>query len=235
MLTRTLSGLNLRAVDPQGDIQTDAGLQAWNADHLGYRWSQAQDIGAKLMSGSINADEWLDLMDAMLLEGHANAWWIGRAFAGDDGEFGEDDLLYGRGFRDADADYLFGFYERIKDGQYQNDDGTWKQKKLHANARLYIGKMRGTSNEGFVQTSPDDSVWYWRLGGVEDHCAECPEYVGIFDGVPKNQLFLTPGSGDTPCLGNCLCYLESVVGSSTRVGPRAVALPYEEDQYEIAA
>lgn len=235
MLTRTLSGLTLRAVNPQSDIHTESGLQAWNADHLGFRWGQAQELGNELMAGNIGPDDWLDLMDALLLEGHANAWWIGRGFAGDDSDFDEQDLLYGRGFRDADADYLFGFYERIKDGQYQNEDGTWKVKKLHANARLYVGKMRGTTNESFIDGSPDDSVWYWRLGGPEDHCTECPEYVSIFDGVPKNQLFTSPGSGDTPCLGNCLCYLESVVGTSRRVGPRAVALPYEEDQYEIAA
>lgn len=235
MLTLSLENLTLRLIEPSGSISTNAELQAWNADHLGFRWKQAQKLNEKLMAGAITLDDWYEAMDGLLLEGHANAWWIGRSFAGDDSEFGDLDMLYGRAFRDAETEYLLGFYDRIKDGQYQDAEGNWMPKKLNANSRLYIGKMRGTSGQAFVDGSDDDTLFYWKTSAIEEHCLECPEYVGIFDGVKKGELFTTPGAGDTPCLGNCLCYLEAVAGSVVTVSPMAVDLNYEQESDSAAA
>lgn len=230
-----IRNLELRQVEPQGDISTFQGLQAWLEDHLGFRWGQAVGINKKLIAGNLSVDGWYDQMNDMLLEGHANSWWIGRGFAGDASEFTEMDLLMGRAFRDADADYLIGFRDRIKDGKYQDENGDWMPRKLNANSRLYVGKMRGTTNESFVSTMPDDARWSWKLGATEEHCDECPQYPAIFDKVPRDELFTTPGSGDTPCLGNCLCYLDAVVGSVEYAGPRAVSLPFEDEEDEQVA
>ena len=228
--------IQIRAVSPQTTLETNDDLQRWNADHLGFRWGQAQRINEKFFAGEISAEEWLELYDAMLLEGHANAWWIGRGFAGDNSDFNDDDLFIGRGYRDADADYLLKFYNDVMIGVYSDEDGNPKKRMMHSRSRLYIGKLRGTTNEAFVDGSSESALFYWRLGGNEEHCTECPSFVDIFDGVTKDTMFTTPGAGDTPCLGNCLCHLESVANSMSQVGPLAVSLPYEDDDLnQIAA
>lgn len=210
---------------------TAADLQEWFADHQRFRWNQVQHLANKYARGEISVDSWYTAMDDLLLGGHSDAWFMGRFMGGDDSEFGEDDLIAGRGYRDAETRYLQYFASDLEQGRYLQD-GELMLNSIKARARLYIGKMRGTANEGFVASHDDDALFYWELGGTEDHCLECPELHTIFDGVYKSELYTTPGAGDTPCLGNCLCHLRVVVSGVSRYAPRAVDLAMNENGTE---
>lgn len=220
----------IRAIIPADSPSSHDDFQKWHEDHQKYRWNQTKRLTKKLVDGTVSPEEWADLFDGVLLEGHSNAWYIGRVLGGSAGEFNDDDLNVGRGFKDVEADYLAGFLDDIQNGRYTLEDGTLSDRQILARARLYVGKMRGTINEAWVYASPDESEWFWRLGGNELHCADCPHLAEILIGVLKSELFTKPGAGDTPCLGHCLCFLESLVADKKTVGVKAspMELPDED-------
>lgn len=222
----------IRAISPSFDLPDGGEYQGWFADHQKYRWGQIEKITKGLVSGDFGPDEWADRFDSVLLEGHSNAWWLGRVMGGDVSDFDEDiDLIVGRGYKDAEADYLDGFLDDLHNGRYLTADGSLNAKAIAARERLYLGKMRGTVNDAFVYASAVEDQWYWRLGAVELHCLDCPEFATLFDGVSKSELFTTPGAGDTPCLGNCTCHIERVAsdGKAT-IGVKPVTLEFWDNE-----
>lgn len=232
-----LGGMHVRVIVQPGGMSDNAALQAWNADHLRYRWRDAQRLLTAVAEGRLAPQEWYDAMDGLLLEGHANASWIGRAFGLDLTDAPtEDDLLLGRAMRDADGDHLLNFLDDLENGRYLNDEGEFMLKSAQSRARLYVGKMRGTTGQAMVDALGDEALHTWRLSAIEEHCTECPELAQIFVKVPRSELWTTPGGGRTPCLGNCLCFLESEsVAGDVITGPQSVTLTYENEDFNEQA
>lgn len=229
--------MEVRVIVQPSDLSDNAALQAWNADHLRYRWQEAQRLLKAFAEGRLGAEDWFDAMDGLLLEGHTNASWIGRAFGLDLTDSPtEDDILLGRAMRDADGDYLLNFLDDLEVGRYVDDAGDFMLKSAQARARLYVGKMRGTTGQSMVDAMGDDALHTWRLSAIEEHCSDCPELAQILVKVPRSELWTTPGGGRTPCLGNCLCFLESeAVGGDVIIGPQSVSLPYDNEDFNEQA
>jgi hypothetical protein len=85
------------------------------------------------------------------------------------------------------------------------DERAWKPQAIRNRARLYVQKMRGTSGQAFVSASGGDAEFNWVLAAVE-HCDECPVLAAKSPWF-GDELYTTPGNGDTPCRSNCKCHL----------------------------
>lgn len=232
MKTTVRNLFEVRNISPDKMPGDNAEFQAWFKDHQNYRWNQAKRLTQKLVDGKITPTEWHDALEALLMEGHSNAWQIGRTLGGADvSDFNDSDLYAGRGYKDVEADYLARFLDAIQNGAFTDEEtGTIIASRIDNRARLYLGKMRGTANDAFVYGSPDEADFYWKLGAPEEHCEECPQLAELFNPSKKEHLFATPGSGDTPCLGNCYCHIERVVNDETTIGLKPVVL--EMPDYE---
>lgn len=119
-------------------------------------------------------------------------------------------LLDARGIKDGESTYLQNFLNAIKSGDdpryFDLETGLIKPGSMHWRTGLYVGKMRGTANQGFTAASFDedaDTEFDWELG-AEHHCEDCPRIAAM---SPYNQstMYTDPGAGDTECLGNCDC------------------------------
>ncbi|MCC7229263.1 MAG: hypothetical protein IT203_02650 [Fimbriimonadaceae bacterium] len=172
------------------------------------RRRELRHITEQFAGGQLNPDQWADRFDSILLAGHSRAWHLGRKLAGDLRDFNDDDRLMGLAAKDGDAEYLRSFLEAIKagDARYVDESGRLRPDAIMNRANLYLGKMRGTSAEAFVAASDDAEQFDWVLGANERHCEDCPR-IARLSPFEKSTMFTYPGSGDTECLGNCLCYV----------------------------
>lgn len=92
-----------------------------------------------------------------------------------------------------------------------------------ARADLYGGVVGDAMWRTWAQVLPHSAEVNWRLG-VAEHCADC---LSLADGSPysapgatgPNPLPTVPRNGDTICLGNCRCYLESAGPFESGAGP----------------
>lgn len=160
---------------------------------------------ADRMESGLDKSVWLHEFDRWVREGHIEAHRRGQLTA--EGTVQEAlARLRGRTIADNESPFIQGFYNDISDGNFTDDYGDFKADALYYRMRLYLGKMRGTAGYGFVDGSSSTEVFDWVVGGVEDHCADCPI---LASGGPytHDTLYTTPGMCDTPCLGNCKCHL----------------------------
>lgn len=219
----------LMSVQPAKVPDTVSELQAWFDDHQSFRWKQAKNILNQFIDGKINDQDWYELIDALLMEGHANSHWIGVVWgSGEYSEFQDSYAAIGRAIADVDADYLIAFADDLASGRYLDSNGDIQKAALQARLRLYLGKMRGTANDAALGQLEGETDVYWRLGGAEQHCQDCPYLAANWTPIKKRDMYASPGSCDTECLGNCLCYLEFVVSDELRTGPKAVTLELDE-------
>lgn len=202
--------LTREAAQPITDVARIPGQADFEA-MIGRRRRELHAITNRLIDDSaFGLDDWFEQFDAILLEGHTHAWQLGRNLAGD---LSDDinDLLRGMDRRDEESYYLRGFLEALrgKDARYWDEElDAWRDDAIKARQDLYLGKMRATANDAFVESTPPAlDEFYWRLGAVEDHCAECPELAELSP-YEKATMFTHPGACDTPCKMNCTCYLE---------------------------
>jgi len=200
-----------------GKVPTDADYQQAMRDVAG----KLRNINDELTQGRISVDEWADRFDAELLEGHYQALRLGFERAGSF-DYDEEKLRgVARGIKDTESEFLSGYMDAdgetwhpgwianlrdVEDGRYHNDDGTFKDGSLDSRADLYVGRMRGSANEAFVEASDPEAEITWELGPTE-HCPDC---LDMADGNPytADTLFAYPGDGSQICLGNCACQLE---------------------------
>lgn len=166
---------------------------------------QTERLARELSGGVITPQRWRAAMDQLILMRHIEAHQIGQAAAGITPSASRA-ATAGKIIRDFESFYLQGFFEDIVQGRMHDSTGVLSLAKVQARARMYVLKTRSTQAQGFVDGSPPDSAYDWRLGAAEDHCDECPDIAA--DGPYYEQtLYTHPGEGDTPCLVNCKCFL----------------------------
>lgn len=172
------------------------------------------DLARALATADLTAERWMQEFYELLRTGHGDAHLIGQRLA----------TLYpseptarfwGHYFAQTELQYLQGFaldLMRLDPRYWDANKGEWRTDAIRNRMRLYLGKTRGTAGHGFVMGSPQDAQFEWELTAVEQHCTDCPI---LAEGGPysKQTLYTTPGAGDTPCLGNCLCRLVRLDGT----------------------
>lgn len=174
-------------------------------------------------AASRNPLQWSDDFNRLLMEFHARSHMIG---AGDLASRTVSEahayqvMNIGKGGQSIpEADFLLGFLNDLfdQDERYFKE-GEVVQDEILRRMRMYQGKMRGSAGWGFVDVKPPITEFNWVLGAVEDHCEDCPYNAEVSPWF-KETLYTTPGSGDTPCLFNCKCWLEEAESGDTSVKP----------------
>ena len=180
---------------------------------LRLRQRELEAITKRLASGEIDIREWGDQFDSILLNGHTQAWMMGRQRAGHLLDLGFDDQMAGIALKDTESEYLHGFMLDILNGRYTDENGKLKIGAINSRSSLYVGKMRGSANESWTNYGPDDQKLSWVMLALE-HCHDCPRLASLSP-WDKTDLWAYPGSGDTECLGNCKCILRREDGSES--------------------
>jgi hypothetical protein len=167
------------------------------------------DLASVAASGEI--DRWYEEFDRTLFDGHTGSWRLGRALAGDDDGESEDDRIRGRAITDLQDEYLLRFRDDLENGRYLDEEGNFLEAQVRARSKMYAKALRGTANESWTENGSDDELYYWKLGATEEHCGDCPELASLSP-YEKGTLFTWPGKGQTACLTNCTCHLETESG-----------------------
>jgi len=187
-----------------------------NADYAQMIRHRAGDLARichNLATGRIDIDQFGELFDGVLLKGHTDGWVMGRQRAGDSRDITDADRLAGLAAKDSEAQFLNGFLDDLRNGRYLDDAGELKEAAIRARSNLYLGKVRATSAEAFVEASDPAEEYIWILV-AEEHCEDCPRIADLSP-FTKDTIIGFPGSGDTECLGNCKCFLKRVSDNHT--------------------
>lgn len=182
-------------------------------------------INRALEQNKITPDQWTEEFDKILYDGHYEAYELGMKRGGVADPDTEDLEFRARQLKDQESDYLQGYWEGgtyhrgfVEDVRSQDDpryfdaDGSLIPGSLDSRTDLYVGKMRGSANEGFADASEGEASYDWELGDAE-HCDDCPQ-IAAMSPYTWDTLWTTPGAGDCPCLGNCACSLVRTDGMS---------------------
>lgn len=164
-------------------------------------WQESRLLAEALASRSLSPREWAEALARAVMEGHARAWAWAREADGL-GPDPEADLLVGRARLDAEAPYLRRFLDQVEAGWGGDEPAA----AIARRSASYAGAMRGTATEGFFELAGDEERYRWVLGAVEEHCEDCPR-LSAAGPWAKAEMFVWPGSNDTPCLFNCKCHL----------------------------
>ncbi len=153
---------------------------------------------------------WSVAFDELLRGGHANSHLIGR-WLGGEGErpsTNEADRRIGRQMADIESPFWQDFREalRQKDDRYFDEDGNLREDQVLRRMQMYQGKMRGTANLGFVNGSPVELTWNWRLG-TKEHCEDCLYFASLSPYL-ASEIVAHPGDCSTACLFECDCHWE---------------------------
>lgn len=190
-----------------------------------------------MASASITVGQWRDQTLTELTQAHTSAAYIGRRAAGDTAPMGPQDVAAGDAAAATQAPFLDGFASDIMHGRYapkpeppearqpapteppatptETPAPTVPTIDIDAVVRrthLYAQRLRGTAEEQWARSQPEGTRFTWVMGGNEDHCEDCPRLAagGVYtiDTLPT-----FPGAGDTECMVNCLCHLETDTGA----------------------
>ena len=168
------------------------------------RLSEMDDLARRLADG-MHPTDWADRFDAILFEGHTQAWVLGRQRAGDLALRDVLDEIMGLEAKDRQADFLQGFLDDVLRGRYLTEDNEYSVPAIRARSRMYVRRMRGTANEAFVEAGDGAELYEWRLGPTE-HCGDCVQLAALGP-YQKDTMISFPGDGQTDCLINCACRL----------------------------
>jgi hypothetical protein len=143
----------------------------------------------------------------MLAQGYRTSFQLGKTFPGTQQLPDLTAADTGRISIELNAEY--GFLDGLLEEARRRHEVTDTPFGLYiANrARLYAEALRSLFYYGqLAQHASTDPVW-WVLVELADHCSVCPELAA---GSPYTVATLptVPSRGDTPCLGNCKCFLD---------------------------
>jgi hypothetical protein len=148
-------------------------------------------------------------MADILSTAHTQAAVIGRQHGGDTRRQMQADKQAARKVvysKDGEGAYIANFVKDILSGRYTDEEGNPEVARIASRSLLYSRRLVGTANQAFVDASPASVLFFWRLGGAEQHCLACPA-LAANSPYSKETLPTTPGSADTPCVFRCLCSL----------------------------
>ena len=158
---------------------------------------KVQEIGDRLIDGTINVAEWEKETAKALKQAHLGEYVLGKG-----GLRRMTQADYGRvGARlRGEYDYLRGFTEAINN----NEVGSVEQFK--ARLDLYVNKTRTTYELGRGEAHlADGFLWERRVLSAAEHCASCP----VFAAMGWQPAGTLPRIGeDSECRGNDKCSFE---------------------------
>jgi hypothetical protein len=164
----------------------------------------------RLTAGELTPDEWEQKMLNQLTAAHAQAGYRGRLRAGDHAPYDRDDTRFGYLVAQEEAGFLHGFRVDIESGRYGVDEPDTEA--IARRASLYAQRIYGTANEALALVAGgDDVTWEWKTSPGET----CPDCLRLEAHSPYRQLPTTPRAGDTICISNCKCSVQSSSGLET--------------------
>lgn len=180
-------------------------------------------LAQQLASGEIGLANYEALCLDVLEEGHGLTASLGRRRAGDPIVTDGLDALRARQVMKGESRHFGAFISQLRDGDKRYLDpefGTFDPDKIASRSRNYLGALRGTANDAFVETSVATDLFDWVMLASE-HCYRCPE---LESGSPytRDGLPTRPGKCETPCRHNCGCVLvrhDGVVGFARYTDP----------------
>jgi hypothetical protein len=166
------------------------------------------------LGGRITLEKFQLEFQEIVFNGHEQSYRSGNIFGGGRGD-GFDAFMAGIVEGDSDRFFISRFLSDIRNetSNLYDDDGNLKIRKTQNRMKLYVGRMRGTANQGFMDASGPDIEFWWVLV-AENHCVDCP-ILAANSPYTKDANLGYPGDGTQQCLGNCKCYLrreDGVVG-----------------------
>lgn len=167
---------------------------------------QIANVNNELFAGEITPDSWEMRIADILRQAHVNAASFGRQMAGVSGEAPSVlDEIIGRATAETDLEFLKRFADAIRSGKYTGAEQELLRPPIQQRADLYVGRLRGTASDAFVENSPSESLYEWVLI-AEDNCEDC-QRIAASGPYTKDTLPARPGNGMTQCLTNCKCVL----------------------------
>lgn len=170
---------------------------------------QLSKLSASVFNGEITPAEFGTRTARMLEDWHGYAGYLGRAHAGDEAPFDEDDRKFGRlivNEAGGQIDYLSAFVEDLESGRYPT------QEAIRARANLYAHRLVGTANEAWSLSQYPTTFFTWHLGAAES-CEDCISYANSGP-YTEETLPAYPGDGQSQCNTNCKCYLTTNEGQT---------------------
>jgi hypothetical protein len=162
--------------------------------------------------GSLGPSDFGDAVASLLEDAHTSAAVLGRMHAGDDAPEDEDDRTFGESVVDGEVEYLGKFVADLEGDRYFDAEDNPRADAVAARAASYASKLTATASEAWGLALPETTLFYWMLGGTEDHCDDCPELARSgpyrIDTIPT-----WPAAGATQCRVNCLCYVRTAAGA----------------------
>lgn len=178
---------------------------------------------SQLVAGDIDRDAFLADFGDVLQTGHDQAYRIGWRHGGGPRSIGELSDTYLAETLSVQGAYAQNLADDILDGDASEDAGL-------ARARQYARRMRGSANRAFVEAADPEEEFYWRLGGNEEHCPDCPELAALSP-YTKDSIIAVPGEDidaagvkNTTCGSACKCRWERSDGREG-FGPVSFDLP----------
>jgi len=162
--------------------------------------------------GNLGPSDFGDAVASLLEDAHTQAAVIGRMHAGDDAPEDEDDRSFGESVVDGEVEYLSKFVADLEGDRYFDAEDNPRADAVAARAAQYAGKLTATANESWGLALPETTLFYWILGGAEEHCDDCPT-LAVNSPYTAATIPTWPSAGATTCRGNCLCYCRTSSGA----------------------
>ena len=170
-----------------------------------------RSLTSRWLNGKIDADKFAERFSALLASGHDEAARYGARLAGHRGRTLPADVLASLASTIAtESEFLSDLISEV-------EDGSRTVAEANLAARRYAIRMSGTMSAAFHEASPEDAVFWWRLGGAEQHCQDCPRLAELSP-MTKDEVFTRPREGETQCQCGCKCRLVRDDGA-TAPGP----------------
>lgn len=150
-----------------------------------------------------------NIVSTLIVNGHAEAHYLGRLAAGDTDPLGEEDTAAADRVWRSESVYWRNLSQDVQIGKYGKPGDTDNPLKLDQLGRRivsYTNKWVGTANLAWVGSFAPDELIDWVYNAEAAHCRDCPR---IAEASPytMDTLPSVPGDGNTECLVWCRCIL----------------------------
>lgn len=171
------------------------------------------DIVGRFLKGLLSAEAAQELFRALAAGTHMDAHILGQEVAGVQGVVRGLAVDRGTVMSLTEEQYFRGFLGALtRDNPRFWDAETerWREDQIARRAGSYTPKMESSAGFGWVDNHGPQQRFAWILGQA-DHCASCPVYADLSP-YWRETLPTVPREGQSECLYNCRCTLETVEG-----------------------